>query len=187
MSLIETLDIGPNSTQVAAIRFSKQVNLEFYLNTYTTKGEVTNALFNLKYDANDTNTVGAMQMARELIFVPNNGDRKNIRNVAILITDGISTVDPARTLPQARLARDSGIIMFVVGVTNEINDDELKGIASTPIQNHYFNSIDISNLHSISNQILRHVCRIDNIESGKARQKGKYIHTGPSHFGLIYL
>ena len=53
--------------------------------------------------------------------------------VAVVITDGISK-NFQETAMEAQLARDMGISMFAVGVTNKINITELMAIADTPKQ-----------------------------------------------------
>ena len=42
-------------------------------------------------------------------FTSAKGDRVNIPNVAVIITDGVSTYDKHRTIPDAIAARDDGI------------------------------------------------------------------------------
>ncbi len=51
-----------------------------------------------------------------------------------------------------------GVRIFVVGVTNLINETELRAIASEPARDHYFNSTSIANLEFIRNNLLKHVC-----------------------------
>ena len=44
-------------------------------------------------------------------FTERNGDRSGVPNVAVIITDGVSTYDKNRTIPDAEAARDDGIIV----------------------------------------------------------------------------
>jgi len=46
----------------------------------------------LPYIGGETNTVAALRMLREVIFQPANGDRISVRNVAVFITNGESTL-----------------------------------------------------------------------------------------------
>ncbi len=62
------------------------------------------------------------------------------------------------TIKEAELLKNRGARMFVVGVTNKINETELKAIASEPYKDHYFNSTSIANLDYIRNNLLKHVC-----------------------------
>ena len=158
VKFVNTLEIGPNATQVGALRFSNVIEREFYMDQYNNKKDLTDAIKRFRYRGSETNIADALQTAREQIFVPERGDRPDVRNVIILITDGLSNNNENRTLPEAKLAREAGIIIFVVGVTNLISEEELTGIASKPTQSHFFKTISIQNLNSIFDQLLRHVC-----------------------------
>ena len=71
------------------------------------------------------------RMMREDVFTIANGDRENVPNYAIVISDGESNVDPEDTLPEAIESRIRGIHIIVVTVTKKPNL-EMKGIASDP-------------------------------------------------------
>ena len=62
-------------------------------------------------------------------------DRRNSPNTVICITDGVSTVDPDLTIPMAEQARSEGIRILAVGIGDEVNMEELRGIASPPVGN----------------------------------------------------
>ena len=68
---------------------------------------------------------------REDVFTIANGDREDVPNYAIVISDGESNVDPEDTLPEAIESRIRGIHIIVVTVTKKPNL-EMKGIASDP-------------------------------------------------------
>ena len=68
-----------------------------------------------------------------------NGDRANVTNVAIIITDGKPT--NASTIQAAIDAvHNSGITTLVVGVTNEVDEATLKQLSSPPQQVYVFDS-----------------------------------------------
>ena len=58
-----------------------------------------------------TNTQEALEFMRTRQF-NTSADRLGVPNVAILITDGESTVQSDQTIPAAARARDDGIIIF---------------------------------------------------------------------------
>ena len=70
-------------------------------------------------------------MHREQFTAPR-GDRPNVPNIAIVITDGHSNVYSNRTIPEAEAARASGVFIYSIGVTNNINEEEVKGMSSMP-------------------------------------------------------
>ena len=59
---------------------------------------------------------------------PHPGDRRTFPNIAIVMTDGESMIKPEETLPEARLAREQGIIVFAVGIGSDtsLNQAELE-------------------------------------------------------------
>ena len=156
-AFVNTLDIGENKTRVGALRFSDTSVIEFLLNKYHTEEGINDAIKRMGYEGSHTNIANAIRAARTQIF-GNPGDRRDVSNVALLITDGESTRESNLTAHEAALARQDGIILFVVGVTNEINLNELHSVASQPVSEHYFNASDISALEKIFQAILKQVC-----------------------------
>ena len=77
--------------------------------------EVLNAVafFNAR---GKTNTYGALQACREQIFTNANGDRTGVPNIAILVSDGDSNIEPLKTQEAAEELRNAQAEIFVVGV-----------------------------------------------------------------------
>ena len=48
------------------------------------------------------------------------GDRENIDNVVVLLTDGGSNVNPTRTIERADDLKDSGTDIFVVAIGGQV-------------------------------------------------------------------
>ena len=67
-----------------------------------------------------TNTTGGLRLMRTAIFNVDNGDRKDVRNVAILITDGVPTLEVELLYDEVQRIKDSGIRIVGVGVTNKV-------------------------------------------------------------------
>ena len=65
-----------------------------------------------KYDGGTTNTADGLLYAYQQQFTSNNGDRQNVQNIIIIITDGRSNVNPERTIPNAQAAKDRGITIY---------------------------------------------------------------------------
>ena len=59
------------------------------------------------------------------------GDRSNVPNIAVLISNGRATIDFWKTVPAAKSARTAGINIFVIGVGSQIDYNELEGIAGS--------------------------------------------------------
>ena len=77
-------------------------------------------------------------MAKEDICNPDNGDREDMPNVIILITDDHSTRETNLTQLEADKLRDRDITTFVMGITTEVNITELDGLALPPVQEYIY-------------------------------------------------
>ena len=66
------------------------------------------------------------------------GDRPNVPNVGVLVSDGHSTVSASRTLPEAHLAKADNITMLAVIVNANHNIDHMTAIVSDPRTDFFF-------------------------------------------------
>ena len=67
----------------------------------------------MAYPDGNTNTSGGLVVTREEVFVIAGGDRPNIPNVAIVVTDGKSTRDTELTVLNAvRLRQESDVSIY---------------------------------------------------------------------------
>lgn len=88
-----------------------------------------------------TNTQEALRITREDQFQPRNGDRPEVPNFVVVITDGASNIEPENTIPNAEALMRDGATIISIGVTDKINLNELRGMASQKIENTgYFRS-----------------------------------------------
>ena len=73
----------------------------------------------MAYPDGNTNTSGGLVVTREEVFVIAGGDRPNIPNVAIVVTDGKSTRDTELTVPNAvRLRQESDVSIYAKYIQN---------------------------------------------------------------------
>jgi len=89
------------------------------------------AIQNLTYSkGGQTNTTGALQILNTQVFNIG-GDRPNVNNTAIIITDGKPTQND--TVEGAiNAVHQSGIRTLVVGITSQVDEDTLKLLSSPP-------------------------------------------------------
>lgn len=57
----------------------------------------------------NTNTSGSLWLMMDQVFTEENGDRPDVPNIAIMVTDGKATWDTQFTIPYAEEARAKGI------------------------------------------------------------------------------
>ena len=99
----------------------------------------------------------ALKYMKDTMFSSNNGDRSNVPNFGIIITDGESN-DPGNTKVQAELVRRAGITLFSVGVGANIKMSELEEMATDPDASHVFTVNDFSKLAQIKALFQRQTC-----------------------------
>ena len=143
MEVTNTFTIGPDDTRVANIAYSGFARISFFFNTTRNRSEVVEALSQVQYfnienppgSGYGTNTAEALTLLRTKVFTEEAGAREKrfgIPRVAVVITDGQSNVNREETIPSAQRLRDDGVLVFGVGVGNNINLDEVRAISSGP-------------------------------------------------------
>ncbi len=129
-SMIDRLNVASDKIHVGLVVFSNNAAVEFYLGDYTRKSELMDIVANIDYQDGVTNTASALRMMREDVFSGGYGDREDVPDVAIVVTDGASTEED--TIDEARLAHAQGITVLALGIgdATTLNLEELEGIAS---------------------------------------------------------
>lgn len=116
--LVASLNIGNHHTLIGLETFSNGVEVKFNLNDFSSKIDVVNAI-SFPYNGGTTNTAEALRIMSEAMFSPQGGDRSNVRNVGLVITDGESN-DRVKTFSQAVAARDQGIDLLALGINIKV-------------------------------------------------------------------
>lgn len=129
--MVKTLNVNENNDRVSVVQYSGDQETNFYLNTYSNKDDVLNAIRSLKHKGGVKSNIGAaLTFVRHSIFTASSGSRrlKGVPQILILISssssnDGVE--GPAEAL------KDLDIRSISVGVGNA-NANELEIIALTP-------------------------------------------------------
>jgi len=102
----------------------------------------------------------AINEMRTGVFGGGAGDRLHVPDVGILVSDAYSTVNANRTLPEATLAKDAGIIMLGVIVNPDHNLDDMTAIVTDPGTDLFF-LVDPSNFDSVVAQVVDRLLEIE--------------------------
>lgn len=156
-SLVNLLPTSEETVHISVVTFSTAPKIEFYLNTYNTKSEVLSAMIDIMYIRGSTDTAGALRLIRESVLSPANGERPDVRDVLILLTDGESD-DNEATLQEARLLRAQDVHIMTFGIGTWYNEQELQTIASYPYQSNMIHVESFNNLQDHVLPILAAVC-----------------------------
>lgn len=156
--LLGTANIDSGDVRVGVLSYSNKARIHFNLNAHNKYRNIAQAVNNIRYVYGKTNTADAIRLMREEMFLSYHGDRPEVPNVCLIITDGVSSVNPERTIPEAIAARDEGIHIYAIGVG--LSDTrELEAIATSPASDNMFNVQQFSELSSLANVIFADVCQ----------------------------
>ena len=125
------------------VSFSDDASLQIRLDQYKHKEDLMQAIKGLPYLRGRTHTASALRLTREELFSTSNGDRTDVADLAILISDGYSNINPEQTIPEAILAREAGIDIIVASIENDVGNLELRGNSqpSSRCQPHQYQEI----------------------------------------------
>ena len=167
---VATLNIGPENNQVGMIVFGKEADVAFHLATYNNTNDVVEAIMKYPYpNGGQTNTADALC---KLIsgFSEENGARTSSASVfrfAIVLTDGKSTeylespdCNNWNTTQAADAVHrlDPPVLVYVIGVTDSDNTEELETIASSPNTVSKLDSFSYWNLQVVGKEYIEKVC-----------------------------
>jgi len=137
------------------VDFSDNAIVEFYLDSHTNVNDVLNAIDAITYFGGRTDIADGFQTARERL-VNQRGDRSNAPNIVILITDGIPNERITDTQPEANLMKQTGAQLVTVGITDAVDADLLRALASNPSE--YISSATFGELNQIVRSLVGAAC-----------------------------
>jgi len=149
--------IHRNLTQIGLMKFSHDVEVLFHLNAYGDRQSMLKAINNVTISGGDTNIAAALRTAREMMFTEQNGSRPDVPKILILLTYGTANLEESNTLPEADLTKAANITIYTVGVTDEVDEDQLRVIASTP--DYFFFAPNFTQLSSAVQQVVENLCK----------------------------
>ena len=129
--VVEKLNVGPDNDRVSVVQYSRDAEVNFYLNTYNTREDIVDSVRGLKHrGGRPLNTGAALQYVRDNVFTTSHGSRRlqGVEQMLILLNGGRSydNVDsPASALKQ------QGIIVIGIG-TRASDRNELQKISYDP-------------------------------------------------------
>lgn len=150
--MISNFDISQSGTHVGVVQFASRSFVNFTFNEYYDKASIVKAIDDIPMLYGGTNLGKALTTTRTDLF--DVGSRSSVPRILIVMSDGASedAVDgPSKAL------RDEGIIIFSLGIGNNINKQELNTIATDPDSDHVFTS-GFNELNSVVSLIEQKAC-----------------------------
>ncbi|XP_026205239.1 matrilin-4 isoform X2 [Anabas testudineus] len=155
--VVDSLDVSAHGTRVGLVQYSSRVRTEFPLNMYHTADEIKAAVLKVDYMEKGTMTGLSLKHMLENSFSEAEGARpssRNIPRIGLVFTDGRSQDDITE---YAKKAKEAGIIMYAVGVGKAV-EDELREIASEPVDKHFYYTADFTAISTIAENLKLNVC-----------------------------
>ncbi|XP_030624856.1 collagen alpha-1(XII) chain isoform X2 [Chanos chanos] len=154
-SMVGAFDvISPKGMQVSFVQYSDDAKTEFKLNTYHDKGMALSALQMVRYRGGNTKTGAALKHVGEKVFTSDNGMRRNVPKVLVVVTDGRSQDEVKKS---ASKLQHAGYSVFVVGVA-DVDMTELRNIGSKPSERHVFVVDDYDAFAKIQDNLITFIC-----------------------------
>lgn len=155
--LIREANIDNGYMRVGIVTYSTNVVVEFQLNSYKTKTDLFTAVDRITYRYGSTNSAGGLNTARTEMFTVANGDREDVPNIVIIITDGVSNINARRTIPEAQETHAAGILVYAVGIGLR-ETKELDAMATAPASDNSFKVNYFNELGDLARKLSRAVC-----------------------------
>nr|XP_033799723.1 von Willebrand factor A domain-containing protein 2 isoform X2 [Geotrypetes seraphini] len=130
ITLCDTLDISSDKVRVGVLQYSATPWLEFPLDTYFSRQEVKRETRKIAFRGGSTETGLALKYVLRKGYP--GGRDSSTPKVLIILSDGKSQ---GPLLPLAQQLKDSGVIIFAVGVRFP-RWEELHSLASDPMEQH---------------------------------------------------
>ncbi|XP_046564025.1 LOW QUALITY PROTEIN: collagen alpha-6(VI) chain-like [Haliotis rubra] len=172
---LSTASIDDGKVRVGVAIFNGKATIQFHLNKFKTKKALFRAIDRIKYKRGRTNTFAGLRLLRTQMFKRKRGDRRGAKNVALVMTDGLSNVKSKRTIPEAKAVRRAGIHIFAIGIGLK-KTAELDGIASRPAAENRFTVKNFKQLRGLKDKVFTSVCQfVTSPGPGPSPPKGMYM------------
>lgn len=159
--LVNRFNISRHESHVAMIQYSNKetVNVEFHLDDHYDKDSIMKAIKDIKLQNGDeTYTDVALKVAREDVFNGARGDRKGVRDVIVLLTDGQAHKKDA-AIREAGMLKDDDVSIISIGVGKgeKIQSfiDLLQGMAS---HSDFVFKVSFAELDTILDSVIKAAC-----------------------------
>jgi len=111
--LVGRLDIDSGNTRVGLVTYSTNIGTSINLNAYSSVVSLRSAISSLAYLGRGTNTSAALAFVRTTMLSSAAGDRSNVPNVVVVLTDGHSS-DESSTLVSIQCDYFDNIFMGIL-------------------------------------------------------------------------
>lgn len=155
VNITNSFDISSQHMQVGLVQYSDTPRLEIPLGKHLSNKELLAAIQDVGYLGGNTQTGRAIKFATQHVFASSNRTRAARNRIAVVLTDGRSQDD---VVDAAQEAKAQNIILFAVGVGNEIANSELEDIANKPSSTYVLHAENYAAIMNIRDKLEQKLC-----------------------------
>jgi uncharacterized protein YegL len=134
INLLLQSNLGQHGVRVGLITYNRYPYLQFHMNEMENHDQAIKAVEDIEYTGRGTNTGKAIGWTVDNAFKPEHGDRPEVPNKVLLITDGRARDPPVLKVQSKRLQEEATV--YALGIGKQIDYVELNRIASPPSERH---------------------------------------------------
>lgn len=169
VNITSGFDVSSRHTQVAVVQYSDTPRLEIPLGKHQDTQTLLRDIAAISYLGGKTQTGRAIKFATDHVFSVVNHTTKTTRNrIAVVLTDGRSqddVVDPAME------AKAQNIVLFAVGVGDEITNAELVSMANKPSSTYVLHVEDYTSIGNIRDVMEQKLCEGESSSTGSFQKE----------------
>lgn len=145
--------VGQSASHIGLVKFSTNAQIEFDFNKFNDKQSVINQIEATTYPGGRTFTGKALSLTKTGLFDAT--ARQNVNRILIVMTDGIANDDVG---PPSEALRDSGVIIYSLGIGKNFYVQDLEKMASDPKADHVVTA-DFNQLSNVIQTIKDKACQ----------------------------
>ena len=157
-SIINHFKVDTFHTHVGILKFSEVAEVEIKLDDSFDKQDLYDRIDKISFPGYRTATDDALRVANKDMFSLSGGARQGVSQVLILINDGKCTVCNEDVISASAPLKARGISIFCIGISKDIDKNELLSIASEPAADHYFYANSTEELPIFISKLYKRTC-----------------------------
>ena len=154
--VVQRLSVDEGNSRIGVVQYATHTEVAFQLDQHSTSIQVQDAISAMEHRGGNTNTAQALGLVHREVLHREQG----VRKVAVVLTDGLSNVDPHLTPEEARLAKAAGIEIYTVSATRYVDKEELFNISSQPGDTHVLRVTSYEELEDLVELLVHRICRL---------------------------
>merc|ERR1712136_512297 len=119
-NVLDEFTIGPNAAQVSVFRYNREIDTDSQIlfGQYNDSTSLYTQINKIPYNGAGTYTGQALNYVHDVVLSPANGNRPDVPDLVLIMTDGVSQDDIEGPAVQLH---DNNAVVFVVAIGNRIS------------------------------------------------------------------